>query len=266
VRASAVGVRPVDRDRAFDAIALRGQPQPVAPGPVRQAEPGQLARDRGLEVEAEAARLRIVARVQLGDAPDAARDAAFGDDGRGHRGGRGAHSDRLAAVSTVFVTCTEMIATTSSGAAGRSRCCDSTATLVTSESCSSRPDSGDGSGCGGSSVQPSSEPSGTRRPSSSVFRRLSMSPPPVISVPRGCWRNSSTDSSAYRFSRCVTSGAKRSAPFSTMTDTGPGAGGWATQFRHLRAQFRQWRVIEVMADQPLAAFIRLCSPHACSGA
>ncbi|WP_303735727.1 hypothetical protein, partial [Corynebacterium kroppenstedtii] len=41
--------------------------------------------------------------------------------------------------------------------------------------------------------------------------------------------------------------------------------GGAPQFRHLRAHFRRWRVIEAKADQQLAAFLRSCRQNACSG-
>ena len=52
------------------------------------------------------------------------------------------YSDMFWWDSTVFFTCTAMIATTSSGRAGRSSCSDSTDTLVTSESSSSRQKNG----------------------------------------------------------------------------------------------------------------------------
>ena len=64
------------------------------------------------------------------------------------------YNDMLACDSTVFFTCTEMMATTSSGLAGRSNCSDSTDTLVTSESSSNKQKKGLGSGSVGSVVRP----------------------------------------------------------------------------------------------------------------
>ena len=109
--------------------------------------------------------------------------------------GRG-KSAMFSSDSTVFFTWTEMMATTSSGLAGRSSCSDSTDTLVTKASSSSRQKKGAGSGFSVFSGCPSSAPCGTRRPSSSVFSLLSRSPPLVISAPRGCCLNSRTETSA----------------------------------------------------------------------
>src|SRR3990167_9238484 len=85
---------------------------------------------------------------------------------------RGDYSVMLSCERTVFFTCTEMMATTSSGLAGRSSCSDSTDTLVTSESSSSRQKKGRGSGTWGISGRTSIAPCGTRRPSSRGLGRV----------------------------------------------------------------------------------------------